>query len=167
MKNLITLAGILPEEMMLTWNNTTTKIKHHQAAHVIGTGTFGCGTTILEGEDFIAENITFENSAPEGSGQAVAIRVTAVHSTIVDFSVGRLFQFPKYGKNIPKTLSSQIDSFVIPQSTSLSDKSFFLRKLLAAIGGILAVEALRKLDLEMTIMILAFFTVGFTSGVSV
>ncbi|GKC59148.1 pectinesterase 31, partial [Tanacetum coccineum] len=28
-------------------------------------------------EDFISENITFENSAPEGSGQAVTIRVTA------------------------------------------------------------------------------------------
>ena len=36
-----------------------------QPARVIGTGTFGCGTTIVEGEDFIAENITFENSAPE------------------------------------------------------------------------------------------------------
>ena len=32
---------------------------------MIGTGTFGCGSTIVEGEDFIAENITFENSAPE------------------------------------------------------------------------------------------------------
>jgi len=36
-----------------------------QPARVIGTGTFGCGSTIVEGEDFIAENITFENSAPE------------------------------------------------------------------------------------------------------
>lgn len=44
---------------------------------MIGTGTFGCGSVIVEGEDFIAENITFENSAPQGSGQAVAIRVTA------------------------------------------------------------------------------------------
>lgn len=32
---------------------------------MIGTGTFGCGSTIVEGEDFIAENITFENSSPE------------------------------------------------------------------------------------------------------
>ena len=32
---------------------------------MIGTGTFGCGTAIVEGEDFIAENITFENSSPE------------------------------------------------------------------------------------------------------
>jgi pectinesterase len=32
---------------------------------VIGNGTYGCGSTIVEGEDFIAENITFENSSPE------------------------------------------------------------------------------------------------------
>lgn len=32
---------------------------------MIGTGTFGCGSTIVEGEEFIAENITFENSSPE------------------------------------------------------------------------------------------------------
>ncbi|MCD7469512.1 Pectinesterase 31 [Datura stramonium] len=76
-KNYITLAGFSPEATVLTWNNTATKIDHHQAARLIGTGTFGCGSTIVEGEDFIAENITFENSAPEGSGQAVAIRVTA------------------------------------------------------------------------------------------
>lgn len=36
-----------------------------QPARLIGTGTFGCGSTIVEGEDFIAENITFENSAPQ------------------------------------------------------------------------------------------------------
>ncbi|XP_024975108.1 pectinesterase 31-like isoform X2 [Cynara cardunculus var. scolymus] len=74
-KNLITIAGIgiSPEVTVLTWNNTATKIDHHQASRLIGTGTFGCGTAIVEGEDFISENITFENSAPE----AVAIRVTA------------------------------------------------------------------------------------------
>ena len=36
-----------------------------QSARLIGTGTFGCGSTIVEGEDFIAENITFENSSPQ------------------------------------------------------------------------------------------------------
>ena len=36
-----------------------------QTSRVIGVGTFGCGSVIVEGEDFIAENITFENSAPE------------------------------------------------------------------------------------------------------
>ncbi|XP_021857237.1 pectinesterase 31 isoform X4 [Spinacia oleracea] len=76
-KNFITFAGLSPEETVLTWNNTATKIDHHQASRLIGTGTFGCGTVIVEGEDFIAENVTFENSAPQGSGQAVALRVTA------------------------------------------------------------------------------------------
>lgn len=76
-KNFITLAALRPEDTVLTWDNTATKINHHQGSDVIGTGTFACGSTIVEGEDFIAENITFENSSPAGSGQAVALRVTA------------------------------------------------------------------------------------------
>jgi len=36
-----------------------------QTNRLIGTGTFGCGSVIVEGEDFIAENVTFENSAPQ------------------------------------------------------------------------------------------------------
>ncbi|MQL90635.1 hypothetical protein Taro_023238 [Colocasia esculenta] len=76
-KNFITFAGAHPETTILTWDNTASRINHHQPTPLIGTGTFGCGSTIVEGEDFIAENITFENSAPQGSGQAVAIRVTA------------------------------------------------------------------------------------------
>ncbi|KAM1676528.1 hypothetical protein EV1_041583 [Malus domestica] len=104
-KNLITLAGLASELTVLTWN-TATNIEHHQvryytllmlpsrvfdtwmkscfadavgfwlASRVIGSGTFEYGSAIVEGEDFIAENITFENSAPEGSCQVVAIRVT-------------------------------------------------------------------------------------------
>ncbi|XP_020100954.1 pectinesterase 31 [Ananas comosus] len=76
-KNLITFAAARPETTVISWDNTAGRINHHQSSRVIGTGTFGCGTVIVEGEDFIAENITFENSAPQGSGQAVAIRVTA------------------------------------------------------------------------------------------
>ncbi|XP_006661765.2 pectinesterase 31 [Oryza brachyantha] len=76
-RNLVTLAGTSPESTVITWDNTATRIKHAQSSRVIGTGTFGCGTVIVEGEDFIAENVTFENSAPQGSGQAVALRVTA------------------------------------------------------------------------------------------
>ncbi|KAI4366693.1 hypothetical protein MLD38_022539 [Melastoma candidum] len=76
-KNFITFAGTRPEVTVLTWHNTATSIDHHQTSRIIGTGTFGCGSVIVEGEDFIAENITFENSAPQGSGQAVALRVTA------------------------------------------------------------------------------------------
>lgn len=94
-KNFITLAGLRPEITVLTWNNTATKIDHHQvkyasfcatfsgflprrmimpwgffflqASRLIGTGTFGCGTVIVEGEDFISENVTFENSSPQVS----------------------------------------------------------------------------------------------------
>ncbi|EFJ31471.1 hypothetical protein SELMODRAFT_66723, partial [Selaginella moellendorffii] len=92
-KNLITLLGSCAESTILSWGNCATSIDHHkarlhlrswphclvplQASRVIGTGTFGCGTVIVEGEDFIAQGITFENSSPKGSGQAVAIRVTA------------------------------------------------------------------------------------------
>ncbi|KAL9275408.1 Pectinesterase 31-like protein [Drosera capensis] len=76
-KNFITIAGIRPEITVLSWHNTATSISHHQSARVIGTGTFGCGSVIVEGEDFIAENVTFENAAQQGSGQAVALRVTA------------------------------------------------------------------------------------------
>uniref|UniRef100_A0A0C9QM18 Pectinesterase n=1 Tax=Wollemia nobilis TaxID=56998 RepID=A0A0C9QM18_9CONI len=76
-KDFITLRGFCPEDTILTWDNTATRIKHHQDESAIGTGTFACGTVIVQGHDFIAEGITFENSAPEGSGQAVAIRVTA------------------------------------------------------------------------------------------
>ncbi|KAL9343623.1 hypothetical protein Peur_064054 [Populus x canadensis] len=79
----------VPEVTSLTWNNTSTKIDRHQASRVIETGTFRCGTVIVEGEGFITETITFEKFSPEYtigcvrmydlrcSGQAVAIRVTA------------------------------------------------------------------------------------------
>ncbi|KAH0908472.1 hypothetical protein HID58_031793 [Brassica napus] len=76
-KNFITFTGMSPETTVLTWNNTASKNEHHQEARVIGKGTFASGTVIVEGDDFIAENITFENSSPQGSGQAVAIRVSA------------------------------------------------------------------------------------------
>nr|QIR83188.1 pectin methylesterase 30 [Cunninghamia lanceolata] len=76
-KNFITLRGFRREDTILTWDNTATRINHHQDESVIGSGTFACGSVIVEGSDFIAEEITFENSAPQGSGQAVAIRVTA------------------------------------------------------------------------------------------
>ncbi|KAH7372593.1 hypothetical protein KP509_17G012300 [Ceratopteris richardii] len=76
-KNMITLLGDCAETTFLTWDNTSTRINHHHTSEIIGTGTFACGTVIVEGEDFIAQGITFENSSPKGSGQAVAIRVTA------------------------------------------------------------------------------------------
>ncbi|KAG0475740.1 hypothetical protein HPP92_015426 [Vanilla planifolia] len=96
-KNFITLASSAPENTIISWSNTATCINHHQATRLIGTGTFGCGSAIIEGEDFIAENITFENSAPL---YAVFCRVLArllqselrlidVRSIIVGFLDGR------------------------------------------------------------------------------
>ncbi|CAM6083118.1 unnamed protein product [Calypogeia fissa] len=76
-KTFITFLGLDAHRTILTWFNTATSIQHHQPETIIGTGTFACGSVIVEGEDFIAENVTFENAAPKGSGQAVAIRVTA------------------------------------------------------------------------------------------
>ena len=52
------LVGICERNIFVCW-------LFLQPARIIGTGTFGCGSTIVEGEDFIAENITFENSAPQ------------------------------------------------------------------------------------------------------
>lgn len=34
-KNLITLAGLRPEDTVLTWNNTASKIDHHQVYYPI------------------------------------------------------------------------------------------------------------------------------------
>ncbi|KAL6603430.1 hypothetical protein ACP70R_043791 [Stipagrostis hirtigluma subsp. patula] len=75
-KNFITMVADAPESTVVSWDNTHERINHSQSAEVVGTGTFGCGTFIVEGEDFIAENITFENAAPQGSGPAVALRVS-------------------------------------------------------------------------------------------
>ncbi|KAL8144447.1 hypothetical protein V2J09_017479 [Rumex salicifolius] len=61
-KNFITLCGVSTAE---------------ETTDLIGRGTFGCGSVIVEGEDFIAENITFENSSPQGSHQAVALRASS------------------------------------------------------------------------------------------
>lgn len=36
-KNLITLAGRCPENTVLTWNNTATKIEHHQVQYLVTT----------------------------------------------------------------------------------------------------------------------------------
>ncbi|KAG2554460.1 hypothetical protein PVAP13_9KG607501 [Panicum virgatum] len=54
-----------------------TRIKHTQSTEVIGTGTFSSAAVIVEGDDFIAENAIFKNSAPQVSGQAAAACVTA------------------------------------------------------------------------------------------
>ncbi|CAN6283173.1 unnamed protein product [Urochloa humidicola] len=75
-KNFITMEGAAPEATVISWDNSCKSIKHSQPSSVVGEGTFGCATFIIEGEDFIAENITFENSAGQEAEQAVAVRVT-------------------------------------------------------------------------------------------
>ncbi|KAH0853499.1 LOW QUALITY PROTEIN: hypothetical protein HID58_093111 [Brassica napus] len=89
-KNFITFAGISPEITVITWNNTASKIEHHQASRVIGTGTFGCGSVIVEGEDFIAENVTFENSASEDKLWRLESLQTVVPFITVAFLAGSL-----------------------------------------------------------------------------
>ncbi|CAM0151006.1 unnamed protein product [Urochloa decumbens] len=64
-KNFITMVGAAPEATVISWDNCAKRINHPLPSSVIGEGTFGCGTFIIEGEDFIAENITFENSSPQ------------------------------------------------------------------------------------------------------
>ncbi|CAN6302136.1 unnamed protein product [Urochloa humidicola] len=76
-KDFITLCGSKIKDTVICWDNTTTRIKHTQSSKVIGTGTSSGATVILVGDDFIAENVIFKNSAPQVSGQAVAIHVTA------------------------------------------------------------------------------------------
>ncbi|KAL6660185.1 hypothetical protein ACP70R_002307 [Stipagrostis hirtigluma subsp. patula] len=79
-KNFITLCGSPIKDTVISWDNKATRIQHTQVVprpSSQGTGTFGDATVIVEGDDFIAENIIFRNSAPQVSGQAVSVRVTA------------------------------------------------------------------------------------------
>ncbi|KAL6649295.1 hypothetical protein ACP70R_013519 [Stipagrostis hirtigluma subsp. patula] len=75
-KNFITLCGSPIKDTVISWDNKATRIQHTQVVPH-GTGTFGDATVIVEGDDFIAENIIFRNSAPQVSGQALSVRVTA------------------------------------------------------------------------------------------
>jgi pectinesterase len=67
-KTKITLIGEDKDETIITWNDYSGK----------GTlNTFTSFTVLVQGNDFHAENITFENSAGTGVGQAVALHVEA------------------------------------------------------------------------------------------
>jgi pectinesterase len=67
-KTKITLIGEDKEKTIITWNDYSGK----------GTlNTFTSYTVLIQGNDFQAENITFENSAGTGVGQAVALHVEA------------------------------------------------------------------------------------------
>jgi pectinesterase len=67
-KTRITLIGEDKEKTIITWNDYSGKGNLN---------TFTSYTVLVQGNDFRAENITFENSAGTGVGQAVALHVEA------------------------------------------------------------------------------------------
>jgi pectinesterase len=67
-KTKITLVGEDEEKTIITWDDYSGKGSHN---------TFTSYTVLVQGNDFQAENITFENSAGTGVGQAVALHVEA------------------------------------------------------------------------------------------
>jgi pectinesterase len=67
-KTKITLVGEDKDKTVITWNDYSGKGNLN---------TFTSYTVLVQGNDFQAENITFENSAGTGVGQAVALHVQA------------------------------------------------------------------------------------------
>jgi len=70
-KNKISLIGA---------GETTTILKHNLYASMKGSdgqeiGTFATASVFVEGDDFVAESLTFQNTAGQTAGQALAIRV--------------------------------------------------------------------------------------------
>ncbi|KAG2543142.1 hypothetical protein PVAP13_9NG730800 [Panicum virgatum] len=64
-KSFITLRGLEIKDTGICWDNTATRIKHTQSPGMIGTATYSGATVIVEGDDFITENVIFKNSAPQ------------------------------------------------------------------------------------------------------
>jgi pectinesterase len=74
-KTKITLVGEDKAQTIITWNDYSGK----------GTlNTFTSYTVLIQGNDFQADNITFENSAGTGVGQAVALHVEADRCTFTN-----------------------------------------------------------------------------------
>ncbi|MGB7158376.1 MAG: pectinesterase family protein [Tepidisphaeraceae bacterium] len=71
-KSFITLRGDDPKTTVLTYDLSANKTIPPATQPV---GTSGSYSTLIDGNDFLAENLTFENSAGE-VGQAVALRTT-------------------------------------------------------------------------------------------
>ncbi|XP_039779773.1 pectinesterase 31-like isoform X4 [Panicum virgatum] len=83
-----------------------TRIKHTQSTEVIGTGTFSSAAVIVEGDDFIAENAIFKNSAPQCLGkqlQPVSPQI-GVPSTIAIPGVARNLTFAWWKAVLQKLL---------------------------------------------------------------
>ncbi len=70
-KNFVTIIGEDKNETILTYDDHTGKI--NPAGELINT--FNSESFFIKGNDFRAENITFENNAGFTAGQAVAVRV--------------------------------------------------------------------------------------------
>lgn len=73
-KPFISLIGENVETTMLTFNETAQGIQFSPDELYV---TWGAASTIVAGNDFTAENITFHNSSLRGTGQAQAIRIDA------------------------------------------------------------------------------------------
>lgn len=71
-KTKITLLGEDKDKTIITWNDYSGK-----EVSGVKLSTFTSYTVLVQGNDFHAENITFENSAGTGVGQAVALHVEA------------------------------------------------------------------------------------------
>ncbi|WP_026476846.1 pectinesterase family protein [Alkaliphilus transvaalensis] len=78
-KPYITLIGVDPERTILTYDDSANKLLPNGEKM----RTFNSYSVFIDGKDFIAENITFENSAGDGSrvGQAVAAYVDGDRTT--------------------------------------------------------------------------------------
>jgi pectinesterase len=71
-KTKITLVGEDKNKTIITWNDYSGR-----EVNGVKLNTFTSYTVLVQGNDFHAENITFENSAGTGVGQAVALHVEA------------------------------------------------------------------------------------------
>lgn len=67
-KPFITLRGEDPLTTILTFNETAATLPNESTVHA---------TTVLQGADFVAENITFANHAGRTAGQALAVYIKA------------------------------------------------------------------------------------------
>ena len=68
--------GAKPEETVLTFNQSALSPKPEgKAGETVGTT--GSASTLIAGNDFVAENLTFANSTPDNVAQAVALKTQA------------------------------------------------------------------------------------------
>ncbi|PRD46533.1 pectin esterase [Sphingobacterium haloxyli] len=76
-KDHIHLVGEDAATTVLTYNNYASRIKPDGSDY----GTSGSASFFVRGNNFVAENITFENTAGINAGQALAINIGGAHSS--------------------------------------------------------------------------------------